>query len=132
MNFTAEHLGLPAHNPLRLKDWYVNVLGAKLIFENGETPPAFFVGLGGGLMLEIYQSESSLPDTSRNSLAGFRHLALQVESIEEAKAALEKKGVSFTEVIKPAGGGGRVLFFKDGEGNLLHFVERPKDSIFRR
>src|SRR3954469_20544046 len=112
MKLSAEHLGLPARNPLALKDWYVNVLGAKLVFENGETPPAFFVGLGNSLMLEIYQSESSLPDTGRNSLAGFRHLALQVESIPEAKAELEKKGISFTEVVKPAAGGGNVLFFK--------------------
>jgi predicted enzyme related to lactoylglutathione lyase len=41
---------------------------------------------------------------------------------------LEKRGVNFTEEIRPAGGGGRVVFFKDGEGNLLHLVERPADS----
>jgi len=41
---------------------------------------------------------------------------------------LSRRGVKFEEPIKPAGGGGRVLFFKDGEGNLLHLVERPKDS----
>jgi hypothetical protein len=35
--------------------------------------------------------------------------------------------VKFTEEIKPAAGGGRVLFFEDGEGNLLHLVERPAD-----
>jgi glyoxylase I family protein len=132
MTFTVEHLGLPASNPTQLKDWYVNVLGASVVFENGQTPPAFFLKLPGGLMLEIYQSESTLRETSNNSLAGFRHLALQVSSIEQAKAELESKGVTFTEQVKPAGGGGRVLFFRDGEANLLHFVERPKDSIFLR
>jgi glyoxylase I family protein len=131
MNFLVEHLGLPARNPLRLKDWYVNTLGAQLVFENGQTPPAFFLRLPGGLMLEIYQCESSLADTARNSLAGFRHLALQIDSLEAARAALEQKGVRFTEPVKPAGGGGRVLFFQDGEGNLLHLVERSTDSIFR-
>lgn len=132
MIFSVEHLGLPARNPLQLKDWYVGVLDAKVVFENGQVPPAFFLSLAGGLMLEIYQNESTLAETGHNGLAGFRHLALQVESIEEAKAALEKKGVKFTEPVKPAGGGGRVLFFRDAEDNLLHFVERPKDSIFRR
>ena len=44
-----------------------------------------------------------------------------------AKAELETRGVTFTEEIRPAAGGGRVLFFKDGEGNLLHLVERPAD-----
>ncbi|HZQ45758.1 MAG TPA: VOC family protein [Verrucomicrobiae bacterium] len=132
MEFIAEHLGLPARNPIVLKDWYVNVLGAKLIFDNGETPPAYFVSLPGGLMLEIYQGATSLKETSDNSLNGWRHLALQVDSIEKARAALEQKGVKFPDPIKPAGGGGRVLFFRDAEDNLLHLVERPRNSVFRK
>ena len=72
MNYSVEHLGLPARNPLSLKDWYVTALGAQLVFESGQTPPAFFLRLPGGLMLELYQCESSLPETARNSLAGAR------------------------------------------------------------
>ena len=130
MKMTVEHLGLPARNPAALKDWYVKVLGAEVVFDNGQTPPAFFLALQGGLMLEIYQGGSSLKETADNSLAGWRHLALRVDSIEAAQAALEKKGVTFTETIKPAGGGGRVLFFRDAENNLLHLVERPEGSVF--
>ncbi len=130
MKITVEHLGLPARNPHALKDWYVKVLGAEVVFDNGQTPPAFFVALGGGLMLEIYQGGSWVGETADNSLAGWRHLALRVDVIEAAQAELEKRGVSFTEAIKPAGGGGRVLFFRDAENNLLHLVERPKDSVF--
>jgi predicted enzyme related to lactoylglutathione lyase len=44
---------------------------------------------------------------------------------------LERRGLEFTEEIKPAGGGGRVLFFQDLEGNLLHLVERTADSSLR-
>ncbi len=131
MKFIVEHLGLPARNPLLLKDWYVTVLGAKLVFDSGETPPAYFVALPGGLMLEIYQGTTSLKETGDNSLNGWRHLALQVSSIKKAQAALAKKGVKFRDPIKPAGGGGRVLFFRDEEDNLLHLVERPKNSIFK-
>lgn len=130
MKYSVEHLGLPARNPLALKDWYVAVLDAKLIFDNGETPPAYFVSLPGGLMLEIYQGTASLKETGDNSLNGWRHLALRVGSIEKARAALAKKGVKFPDPVKPAGGGGRVLFFRDAEGNLLHLVERPRNSIF--
>jgi len=50
-----------------------------------------------------------------------------VDSLDAAKAELEKRGVEFTEEIRPAAGGGRVLFFEDCEGNLLHLVERPPD-----
>ena len=130
MKFSAEHLGLPSRDPAALKSWYERVLGATLIFENGQTPPAFFVQLPGGLMIEIYEGDFALKETSDNALNGWRHLALRVDSIEGAKAELEKRGVSFSEPVKPAGGGGRVLFFKDAENNLLHLVERPAGSIF--
>jgi catechol 2,3-dioxygenase-like lactoylglutathione lyase family enzyme len=132
MKFTMEHLGLPARNPLTLKDWYVRVLQAEVVFENGQTPPAFFLSLPGGVLIEIYQSDSALKETGINSLAGWRHVALQVESIEAARSVLERQGVNFTEPVKPAGGGGRVLFFRDAEDNLLHLVERPPGSIFSR
>jgi glyoxylase I family protein len=130
MKISVEHLGLPARDPVALKNWYVNALGAEVVFDNGQTPPAFFLSLAGGLMLEIYQGGSSLKETGDNSLAGWRHLALRVDSIVAARSALEGMGVKFTETIKPAGGGGSVLFFRDAEGNLLHLVERPEGSVF--
>ena len=131
LTFSVEHLGLAARDTAALKDWYVRVLGARVVFENGQTPPAFQLALPGGPLVEIYPAASTLAETSHNSLAGWRHLALQVESIEAARDTLVARGVSFTEPIKPAGGGGRVLFFPDAEGNLLHLVERPAGSIFR-
>jgi glyoxylase I family protein len=130
MNFSLEHLGLPARDPLALKDWYVKTLGAKVRFDNGQTPPMFLLSAG-GIMIEIYAGDFAVKETSNNKLNGWRHVALRVDSLEAAKAELEKRGVKFTEEIKPAGGGGRVLFFQDAEGNLLHLVERSADSPVR-
>jgi glyoxylase I family protein len=130
LKLSVEHIGVPARDTVALKDWYVRVLGAKLRFDNGQTPPAFFVELGGGLMIEIYGATGSVADTANNGVAGWRHLALRVDSIEGAQAELAQRGVVFSGQPKPAGGGGRVLFFADAEGNLLHLVERPKDSVF--
>lgn len=130
--FSAEHLGLPSQHPTTLQEWYCRVLGARLIFENGQQPPAYFLELPGGLLIEIYEGDFALKETGDNSLNGWRHLALRCDSIESARALLEQRGVRFDQPVKPAGGGGRVLFFHDPEGNLLHLVERPVDSIFRR
>lgn len=128
MNFSVEHLGLAARDTVALKDWYLRVLGARVVFDNGQTPPAFFIVLPGGAMLEIYEGDFMLKETADNSLHGWRHLALRVDSIETAKSELEKLGVKFDQPVKPAGGGGRVLFFRDPEDNLLHLVERPASS----
>ncbi len=125
VNFGVEHIGLAAANPAALKDWCVQALGAEVVFADEKQPPAFFVRLPGGFLIELYGSESSLPETGNNRLAGWRHLALRVDSIEAARDWLAKRGVEFEPLVKPAGGGGRVLFFKDPEGNLWHLVERP-------
>ena len=128
MNFTVEHIGIPATDPPALKNWYVRVLGARPVWDNGQTPPSFLIALAGGAWLEIYPAYAvSNPGRGDNQLAGFRHVALRVDSIDAAKVELSKRGVKFDEEIRPAAGGGKVLFFNDGEGNLLHLVERPKD-----
>jgi len=45
MQFTVDHIGLPARDPQKLKDWYVGTLDGKLVYADGKTPPAFFVAL---------------------------------------------------------------------------------------
>jgi glyoxylase I family protein len=126
MNFTIEHIAVPATNPAVLRDWYVRVLGARLIWDNGQNPPVCLVALPGGGWLEIYTAESRMAACGNNKLAGWRHVALRVDSLEAAKAELERRGVKFDEKIQPAAGGGMVLFFEDAEGNLLHLIERPE------
>jgi glyoxylase I family protein len=128
MECRLEHLGFAASDPRRLADWYVRCLGGTQVWDNGATPPALFVRLQGGLVLEIYPAAATLTGVGTNSNAGLRHLAFRVDCIEEARARLETLGVTFTEPVKPAGGGGRVLFFTDPEGNLVHLVDRPSDA----
>jgi catechol 2,3-dioxygenase-like lactoylglutathione lyase family enzyme len=130
--YCVEHIGLAAQDTTALKDWYERVLDARVVFHNEQTPPAYFLELPGGAWIEIYQGNYFVAQTADNKLQGWRHLALRVDSIAAAKAELESKGVRFTESVKPAGGGGSVLFFQDPEGNLLHLIERPTDSVLRR
>ena len=132
MNFPVEHIGLAARDTVALKDWYVRVLGTREVFNDGKPPPAFLLEIAGGLMIEIYPADLSVAATGNNKLAGWRHLAVRVDSIESTRAELARRGVVFDEPIKPAGGGGRVLFFKDCEGNLLHLVERSEGPMLDR
>ncbi len=128
MKISVEHIGLPATDPVALKNWYEQILGARAIWDNGETPPAYLVAFSGGGWLEIYAAKEKQSAPENNNLQGFRHLALRVDSIEAAKAEAIKRGVVFTREPGPAAGGGTVQYFADPEGNLLHFVERAADS----
>ena len=125
MVFKIEHLGLPARDPAALKDWYVHTLGAEVVFSLSDGPP-FLLGLPGGVMVEVYAGDLAIPETANNKLNGWRHVALRVDSLAAAQAELARRGVRFAEPVKPAAGGGSVLFFQDPEGNLLHLVERPQ------
>lgn len=127
MKFECEHFGLAADDPASLRDWYVSVIGAEKVMQLADNPPAFLMRLPGGLLIEIYQADFSLSETADNKLRGWRHLALRVDDLSAAKTELEARGVVFHENSKPAGGGGRVLFFRDLEKNLFHLVERPAD-----
>ena len=127
MKISVEHIAIPANDPVALKNWYEKVLGAKPVFDNGQTPPTCLISLS-NVWIEIYAAEASLPATRNNKLAGFRHLALRVDSLDAAKAELAQRGVKFNEAERAAAGNGRIIFFEDCEGNLLHLVERPKDS----
>ena len=131
-SFSLEHIGLAAQDTTALKDWYEKVLGARVVFKTGENPPAFIIELPGGAWIEIYQGSYGIPETADNILQGWRHLALHVAALDVAKKELEARGVRFTQDVKPAGGGGRVLFFQDCEGNVLHLVERPDNSPLHR
>jgi glyoxylase I family protein len=128
MNITIEHIGIPAANPAALKNWYVTMLGARTVWDSGENPPAYLIAFSSGGWLEIYAAKEKQSSPENNSLQGFRHLALRVDSLAAAKAEAVKRGVVLTKEPGPAAGGGQVQYFADPEGNLLHFVERPKDS----
>ena len=124
MSFSAEHFGVAASDADALKDWYVRVLHAKVLRQLGGNPPAWLIELTGGFWIEIYSADSTTA-VQANRVAGWRHLALRVDNIETAREHLLSEGVAVEEPVKPAGGGGRVLFFSDPEGNLFHLVERP-------
>ncbi len=127
MKISVEHIAIVAKDSAALKSWYERVLGAQLLWDNGQVPPTSLLALG-NVWFEIYAADKAQANPDDNKMSGFRHLALRVESLDAAKAELEQRGVKFNEAERAAAGGGRVLFFEDLEGNLLHFVERAKDS----
>src|SRR5690349_86413 len=97
MEFSVEHIGMPARNPASMKDWFTKTLGATVVFSTPQIPPAYFVQLSDGPIFEIYQATRSRQEVSDNSMAGFRHIALRVKDLAKARDWLASRGVNWTE-----------------------------------
>jgi glyoxylase I family protein len=116
-----EHTAIASPNPGALAQWYVDNLDFIINFQYAGN---FFVKASNGTMLEIIPSEgNALPQEMKTP--GIRHLAILVEDFDGAYANLKAKDVKF--FAEPFNNqGNRLVFFADGDGNIVHLIHREK------
>jgi glyoxylase I family protein len=124
----VEHVAIAAKDPRALTEWYCEVLGLRVLADNGKERPTCLVGGTMGAIVEIMPDNGSAVTAHQPYDPGFRHIALKVDDMAAACAALEGKVLGLMPP-GPAMGGGQIAFFNDPEGNLLQLVERPKDLL---
>jgi len=116
-----EHTAIASPNPAKLAQWYVDNLEFSI---NYTYDGNYFVKATNGSMLEIIPSEGDSVAPKMKD-PGIRHLAIQVDDFDTAHAHLKKSGVQF--VTEPVNNkGNRLVFFKDGDGNLVHLIHRER------
>lgn len=132
MLFTAiDHPAIACYDVRKQIEWYCGCLGMRLIASNDADPPGVIVGYasderGGGAMIELMpvRDPGPAPSDVPRFAPGLRHVALRVSDFERAYAALKDAGVRFVGEPGVATGGGRIVSFRDPEGNELQIVER--------
>lgn len=116
-----EHTAIASPNPGALAKWYVDYLGFHINFTYDVF---FFVKAPNGSMLEIIPSEGEWAPPQMKD-RGIRHLAIAVDDFDAAHEDLKAKGVKFlTEPYNNQGN--RLVFFEDGDGNIVHLIHREK------
>ncbi|HYZ84250.1 MAG TPA: VOC family protein [Bryobacteraceae bacterium] len=116
-----EHTAIASPDPRKLAEWYENHLEFRINFEYAGN---YFVRAANGSMLEIIPSEGDRPSNKMKD-PGIRHLAIDVDDFDAGHALLREKGVQFLgEPFENQGN--RLVFFADGDGNILHLIERQK------
>ncbi|MBX9601046.1 MAG: VOC family protein [Bryobacteraceae bacterium] len=114
-----EHTAIASPNPRGLASWYVDTLGFRI---NYEYDGNYFVKAPNGAMLEIIPAEGNR-GSNRMRDPGLRHLAVMVEDFDAAYEHLRSAGVQF--LGEPyVNQGNRLVFFSDGDGNILHLIQR--------
>jgi glyoxylase I family protein len=116
-----EHFAIASPNPKLLAEWYVANLEFTLIFEYGGN---YFVEAKNGAMIEIIPGEGERGAPTPKT-PGMRHIAISVDDFDAGLALLKKQGVAFAGEPYEATGN-RLVFFHDGDGNLVHLIKRAK------
>jgi glyoxylase I family protein len=116
-----EHTAIASPDPKKLAEWYVQHLDFHINHTYGGN---YFVRASNGTMLEIIPSEGDrAPQKMKDP--GIRHLAITVDNFDAGIEELRKRGIEFlTQPIDMQGN--RLIFFGDGDGNLLHLIHRPQ------
>ena len=113
---------VPAHDPDRAAEFYTEVVGARLVRDDGFA----IVCESGGTMLRIVAASDFTPQP-------FTILGWEVADLEAEVERLRGAGVEFEEFaladesgIWNAPGGDRVAWFRDTEGNLLSLSKHAR------
>ena len=122
MSKGVEHTAIASADPRKLAQWYVDHLEFIINYEYGGN---FFVKAANGTMLEIIPGKAAPAAPPQFDDPGIRHLAILVDDFDAAHHKLSAAGVKFLgEPISKQGN--RLLFFADGDGNILHIIHREK------
>ncbi|MGA3066346.1 MAG: VOC family protein [Tepidisphaeraceae bacterium] len=128
---SIDHPAISCRDVNRQVEWYCRNLGLRLVATNGQTPPGVLLGyedsVSDGAMIELMPVKDAGPDpdTFARYQPGLRHLALRVDDFDQAYKQLKSAGVKFLfDPIDGATGGGKVVSFRDPEGNELQIVQR--------
>jgi glyoxylase I family protein len=126
-----DHPAIACHDVDAMIRWYERHLGMRLIASNGQTPASVVMGYGeggvrGAAMIELMPARESGPEPIDHArfAPGIRHVALRVSDFDRAYAALKAAGVTFLFEPTVAVGGGKIVSFRDPEGNELQIVQR--------
>jgi glyoxylase I family protein len=116
-----EHTAIASPNPETLAKWYVDHLEFQINFTYAGN---YFVKAANGTMLEIIPAEGARGSNQMKD-EGIRHLAISVDDFDAAHAQLKRQGVRFSgEPFETQGN--RLVFFADGDGNIVHLIKREK------
>ena len=124
-----EHVGIYGKDTKALADWYCENLGFEIVYDNGKG--TYFVAAPDKSMIEICvaDTDSRCPAPAES---GIRHIALTTENLEDLTEMSEKMIALGMEVVTPvtiAPNGVAIFFFRDPEGNILHFISRPSPLV---
>ena len=127
MNLSAiHHVAIIVSDYEASKEFYVNKLGLSIIRENYRPERKDWkldLRLSDSVELEIFAEENPPKRVNRPEACGLRHLAFQVDRVEETVNELAARGIVCEPVRVDTYTGKRMTFFFDPDGLPLELHE---------
>lgn len=119
-----EHLAINVNYIRKMKDWYVDNVGLKVVSEQREAPfMTFLEDSSGRVILELYHRPDEEITNFKTKHPLTFHMAFVSKNAEKDKIRLLAKGASFVEEIKKADGS-HLVMLRDPWGLPLQLCHR--------
>ncbi|WP_199560915.1 SMU1112c/YaeR family gloxylase I-like metalloprotein [Mucilaginibacter hurinus] len=122
----VHHIAIICTDYQRSKQFYCEVLGLSIVREVYRAERNSYkldLEIAGQYQVELFSFPEPPPRPSMPEAAGLRHLALTVDDIDEAIAALNAYGIATEPVRIDEFTGKRYTFFPDPDGLPLELYE---------
>ncbi len=123
----VHHIAIICTDYERSKHFYTQVLSLKIVREVYREQRASYkldLEVAGQYQVELFSFPDPSPRPSRPEAAGLRHLAFEVDNIDEAVAYIEAAGIVVEPIRVDEFTDKRYTFFADPDGLPIEFVEK--------
>jgi len=123
----VHHVAIIASEYSKSKHFYTEILGLKIVrevYREARNSYKLDLEVGSQYQIELFSFPNPPARPSRPESAGLRHLAFEVDNIDEAIAEIGKFDVIAEPIRVDEFTGKRYTFFPDPDGLPIEFVEK--------
>jgi glyoxylase I family protein len=123
----VHHIAIICKDYNKSKQFYTGVLGLKIeqeIFREERNSYKLDLSLNGKYIIELFSFINPPQRPSQPEAAGLRHLAFEVDSMDDTTAALQKLNIYFEPVRTDLFTGKKFTFIADPDDLPVEFYER--------
>jgi glyoxylase I family protein len=122
----VHHVAIICSDFAKSKKFYVDILGLKVareVYRQERDSYKLDLEVGGAYQIELFSFPTPPERPSYPEAAGLRHLAFEVDDIEEAVEELKRKGIHVESIRLDEFTGKKFTFFSDPDGLPLELCE---------
>lgn len=123
----VHHIAIICSDYKKSKTFYVNILGFKIlqeVYRKDKKSYKLDLAIGANYQIELFSFENPPKRITNPEAAGLRHLALEVDNVENCIKELNNKGVEIEPIRIDEYTDKKFAFFKDPDGLPIENYEK--------